>query len=330
MANICNRVVNRVDINSQALAVSSRNGEPRLYRCSSNARYDTRVGKHYDTRVSTRTTTSTSNNLGRDLGQRRGVTNNTHTRRNLQRTTRRNLQTAGATNSNNQSNLLSSSSHNSKNNNHAARRMKSAPTSNFVSPHGRKDHGRFDFGLGYKPHEHFIESETYSAFFMPERPKSTLGGTTKQYWETRKGTPYKSLLRENISKPLNCFKPKTRKPRMNETWTSEPCHNQISKQPLPKDRRNGSVAWRETYKKLRTEKQNPPTIHARTTGIWGCASGNAVLHDRPVSRGFTAGTPQLMRFRSAPELSRATPLETRMANYDYFLHMPVRSGKTFN
>lgn len=328
MANICNRVVNRVDINSQALVVSSRNGEPRLYRCSSNARYDSRVGqKHYDTRVSTRTATTraaTSNNLGRELRQGRG-TRNTSTRRNLQRTTRRNLKTAGATNNNNQNNLLKSN-----NNNKNVRRMKSAPTSNFVSPHGRKDHGRFDFGLGYKPHEHFIESETYKPFAVPDRPKSTLGGTTKQYWENRKGTPYKSLLRENLSKPLNCFKPHTRKPKMNETWSSEPCHNQISKQPLPKNRRNGSVAWRETYKKLRTEKQNPPTIHARTTGIWSCASGNAVLHDRPISRGFTPGKPALVRFRSAPELSRATPLETRMANYDYFLKMPVRSGKTFN
>lgn len=192
--------------------------------------------------------------------------------------------------------------------------------------HNRHDHKRFDFGLGYRPKEHFIEpSVTHNN--LHKRPKSSLGGATKKYWENRKGTPYKNLLRENLSKGLDTYKNKTRKPKMIRTWSCEPVHQQVSTKPEKHDRTHSSVAWRENYSKLQTTQKKPHIIN-RTTGIWECNTVNAVLHDRPTSRGFIAGTPKLVRTRSAPELNRIQIHQTRMPNYDYFHHMPVSNGRS--
>jgi len=200
----------------------------------------------------------------------------------------------------------------------APKRTKTAPASI-----GRKDWNLFDFKNGYQPHEHQLHEKKRSK----SRPISSHYGGNKSYWESKKGHELKKLFRDNVKKPY-CFNTFTNKKRqLNSTWPIFPKHNVVNTDIAKHDRRSGSCAWRNKAGSLQTNCKprsvNTPSIYPKA---WDKMTTNAVLHDRPASRGFTPGQPSMTRYYSAPELQCKQKLAVRITNYDYFLKMPVANG----
>jgi len=189
---------------------------------------------------------------------------------------------------------------------------------------GRQDWNRFDYGLGYKPDEHFISKKQKKLKYGYGRPKSNLGGCSKKYWERRKGKPYRKVLREGLSKGLSTSVQRPKQPELDNPWQAPPIHTQLFSNPIPQNRKNGSCAWRNSASRLNTA-HSTATLQCENS-VWNKITNNAVLHDRPASRGFTPGKLNLVRCRSAPELKQRRIIETNIKNYDYFLKMPVRNG----
>lgn len=155
----------------------------------------------------------------------------------------------------------------------------------------------------------------------PMRRSKSLGnlqGSFKSYWEDHKGTELRSLLREKCDKPVvNTVTPKGFVKKKTSSWNTITPVALVNKRPLTNHQRRCSSSWRDKASKLTTALPEDRFV-PHTPQIWSQLTSSAVLQDRPASRGFTPGTPCLMRVKSAPELKEFRRLNTRIKNYDYF------------